>query len=513
MRKRLLVVASDVSLRAAIARWLAPAGFAIELAEGAKKAREVLAAGDIAAGILRIELRDAALLSVARKLHQSGGRLIVVVDDIEEIGRLTRLGVEVGAYLTPPLTKEAVLDRVNTVFWQVAGRGEARGKIETIHFDGMTLDLAGHSLVGPKGREVQLTRAEFALLAVLASRPGRVLSRDRLLDTVSGRRADAFDRSIDNLIARLRRKIENQAKRPRLIITVPGAGYKFLPRPHAGTAPSPSDSARQPWILVLPFANLGGCSDLSHFVESLSTILASGLRHVVGAQVLRRHDNVADSLESGRQLGVRYIVSGSVRRSADRIRVNAQMIDPKTGVSVWADYFDGNLSDLFTFESEVTARISRAIDLELVEFANRRSQDRAASPNVLDFVTRGYAFLYRPRSAGNLAMARGSFEEALRLDERNAEALAGLAHTHISDTLGRWSADPEAQVRTRRRIRCARHRDKPESRLCLSRQRARITGTAAVRAGNCRVRESGPDQSEPRAGPRRDRLYEGYAQR
>ena len=76
----------------------------------------------------------------------------------------------------------------------------------------MTLDLAGHSLVGPKGREVQLTRAEFALLAVLASRPGRVLSRDRLLDTVSGRRADAFDRSIDNLIARLRRKIENQGE-------------------------------------------------------------------------------------------------------------------------------------------------------------------------------------------------------------------------------------------------------------------------------------------------------------
>ena len=170
-------------------------------------------------------------------------------------------------------------------------------------FDGMTLDLAGHSLVGPKGREVQLTRAEFALLAVLASRPGRVLSRDRLLDTVSGRRADAFDRSIDNLIARLRRKIENQAKRPRLIITVPGAGYKFLPRPHAGTAPSPSDSARQPWILVLPFANLGGCSDLSHFVESSLHDLGqsdSGMslarRYCVGMTTLPTHSRaVANS--------------------------------------------------------------------------------------------------------------------------------------------------------------------------------------------------------------------------
>jgi DNA-binding response OmpR family regulator/TolB-like protein len=448
MRKRLLVVASEVGLRAAIARCLVPAGFAIELAEGAKKAREVLATGDIAAGIVRIESRDAAVLSIARRLNQSGGQLIVVVDHVEEIGRLTRLGVGVDAYLTRPLTEEAVLDRVNAVFRQIAGREEARGKTEIIHFDGMTLDLASHSLVGPKGREVQLTRAEFALLAILASRPRQVLSRDRLLDAVSGRRADVFDRSIDNLIVRLRRKIENQAKRPRLIITVPGAGYKFLPGPHAGVASSPSHSAaRRPWILVLPFANLSGCAELSHFVASLSIILTSGLRHVVGAQVLRRHHNIADALENGRQLGVRYIVSGSVRRSADRIRVNAQMTDPKTGASIWADYFDGNLSDLFTFESEVTARISRAIDLELVEFASRRSQDRAGNPNVLDFVTRGYAFLYRPRSAGNLAMARGSFEQALRLDERNAEALAGLAHTHISDTLGRWSADPEAQVR------------------------------------------------------------------
>jgi DNA-binding response OmpR family regulator/TolB-like protein len=379
MRKRLVVVASDVSLRAAIARWLAHAGFAIELAEGAKKAREVLATGDIAASILRIESRDAALLSVARELHQSGGPLIVVVDDIEEIGRLTRLGVGVGASVTRPLTEEAVLDRVSAVFRQVAGRDEGRVKTEAIHFDGMTLDLAGHSLVGPKGREVQLTRAEFALLAVLASRPGRVLSRDWLLDAVSGRRADAFDRSIDNLIARLRRKIENQTKGPRLIITAPGAGYKFLPTSHAGA----HSAARRPSILVLPFANPGGCPELSHFVAALSVILTSGLRHVVGAQVLRGHHNVADALEGGRQLGVQYIVSGSVRGGADQIRVNAQMTEPKTGVSVWADYFDGKLSDLFAFESEVTARISRAIDLELVEFASRRSQDRGAAPTSL----------------------------------------------------------------------------------------------------------------------------------
>ena len=79
---------------------------------------------------------------------------------------------------------------------------------ETIEFSGMRLDVAGHSLFDGAGREMKLTRGEFAILTALARRPGQVLSRDQLLDAVSGRSADAFDRSIDNLVSRLRRKIE-----------------------------------------------------------------------------------------------------------------------------------------------------------------------------------------------------------------------------------------------------------------------------------------------------------------
>ena len=103
---------------------------------------------------------------------------------------------------------------------------------ETMHVNGLMLYMAGHSLVDASGREITLTRGEFALLATLMRHPGQVLSRDRLLDAVSGRSADSFDRSIDNLIARLRRKIGEDAKKPRLIVTVPSAGYKFLPERH-----------------------------------------------------------------------------------------------------------------------------------------------------------------------------------------------------------------------------------------------------------------------------------------
>ncbi len=108
---------------------------------------------------------------------------------------------------------------------------------------GLTLDLASRTLSDAAGNEVPLWRSEFALLATLLRAPGRALSREQLLDAVSGRRAEPFDRSIDVLIGRLRRKIEPDPKAPRLIRTVPGVGYKFAAKPHI---PSPLATDAEP---------------------------------------------------------------------------------------------------------------------------------------------------------------------------------------------------------------------------------------------------------------------------
>ena len=138
------------------------------------------------------------------------------------------------------------------------------GSSETIDFNGMRLDPPGRSLRDASGHEVQLTRGEFAILTALARRPGQVLSRDQLLDAVSGRSADAFDRSIDNLISRLRRKIEPDPKKPRLILSVRGAGYKLSPRPDPGKLLLGAAAVPRCPILVVPFSNLsGGRGDLS----------------------------------------------------------------------------------------------------------------------------------------------------------------------------------------------------------------------------------------------------------
>jgi TolB-like protein/Tfp pilus assembly protein PilF len=327
-------------------------------------------------------------------------------------------------------------------------RGSGSDEVASITYKGMTIDIASRSLIDATGCEVRLTRGELAVLAALARRPGQVLSRDQLLDAVSGRSAHAFDRSIDNLIARLRRKIEPDTTRPHLILTVKGLGYRLSSRPDMAEAALPSATVvNRRSIRVVPFADPGGSPVLAHSMAAIFASLVSQLRQVVGALVLCPGDGHHDATEIGGQPGARYIVEGCVWRSAGAVRLNARLTDVKTGVPVWADRFHGRLTDLFAFESEVSARIARAIDQELADIECGDSANRAGRLNVPELVINGHAYLYRPRSAKNLATARALFERALRVDGRHAEAFAGLAQTHISDTLCRWSTHPAAQVR------------------------------------------------------------------
>ena len=294
---------------------------------------------------------------------------------------------------------------------------------EMIEFNGMRLDVAGDSLFDDAGCDVKLTRGEFAILTALARRQGQVLSRDQLLDAASGRSADAFDRSIDNLIPRLRRKIEPDPSKPQLILSIRGAGYKLSSGTDAGKAVRDASTAYRCSILVLPFVNLSDGRELSHF--------AAACLHGVDDRAQARRRRRA-CLRCGRrrrvrqssQARVRYIVRGSVRRSAGDIRVNAQMIDAGTGAPVWAERFDGKFARIFAFETEISARIARAIDLEVVSAESRERPDRTGDLNIRDLATRGYARLYRPRTPEIFAAARGFFERALRIDDRNAEALA-----------------------------------------------------------------------------------------
>ena len=228
MRQRILVVARDVTHRSALARWLISAGY---IAEGVKRAREVLANHKVALTIL---VRG-RLSAPPPELSETGDKLTVVVEESQDGAAVGSPALSGDRYVSIPFDDQQVLASVKAVLRSQHSReDEVSSTPALLVFDGFTIDLAGHVLLDRFGSEVPLTRSEFTLLVALARNAGRVLSRDQLLDVALGRRAEPYDRSIDVLIGRLRRKIEPDLKVPRLIVTVLGEGYKFAAKLREG---------------------------------------------------------------------------------------------------------------------------------------------------------------------------------------------------------------------------------------------------------------------------------------
>jgi class 3 adenylate cyclase/predicted ATPase len=214
-------------LRSTLARWLMSAGYSVELAEGERRARQVLAHHRIALTILA-RGRSGAL---ALNPDHNCGKWIVVSEPSQDTVQWGPSSPAADGSLSVSLDEQAVLTGVKAALQaQPAAPDQDRREPEILSFDCFTIDSAGRSLRDCSGSEVPLTRSEFALLLALARSPGRVLSRDRLLDAALGRQPEPYDRSIDVLIGRLRRKIEPDPKKPRLIVTVQGEGYKFTPK-------------------------------------------------------------------------------------------------------------------------------------------------------------------------------------------------------------------------------------------------------------------------------------------
>jgi len=242
VRHRILVVAQDVMLRSTLARWLMPAGYSVELAENDRRARDVLAAHPVALTIL-VRGRSGAL---ALKPDHSCGKWIIVTEQARDTVRSSRCEPAADGCLSIRLDEQEVLASVKSVLQTQPGDENTASRVEeTWLFDDFTVDLAGRSLRDSLGNEVFLTRSEFALLVAFVRHPGRVLSRDQLLDAAAaGRRAEPYDRSVDVLVGRLRRKIEPDPKKPRFIVTVQGEGYKFIAKLRDGhSSPQPANGA------------------------------------------------------------------------------------------------------------------------------------------------------------------------------------------------------------------------------------------------------------------------------
>jgi tetratricopeptide (TPR) repeat protein len=151
-----------------------------------------------------------------------------------------------------------------------------------------------------------------------------------------------------------------------------------------------------------------------------------------------------DTKQIGRELGVRYVLEGSVRRAGNKVRVNAQLIDAETDAHLWAEQFDGDISDLLALQNEITSRIAIALNVEL---SHREAARPTEHPDALDYILRGRAAYWKPNSREKFAETTSLFEKALALDPHSVEAASQLANMLAVRGGNRWTETPAADFR------------------------------------------------------------------
>ena len=230
MSAHLLLIDDDARLAAMVGDYLRAAGFEIDTAASLGAGRERLAARAYDALVLDLMLPDGDGLDLCRELRATAATrqlpLLMLTARGEPTDRI--VGLELGAddYLGKPFEPRELLARIKALLRR-AQPADATQPSEVLRFGRLEIDLGERSArVG--GRPCELTGHQFDLLVVLAQSPGRVLSRDRIMDSLKGHPMDAFDRSIDVHISRIRAAIEDDPKAPRRVLTVRGAGYVFV---------------------------------------------------------------------------------------------------------------------------------------------------------------------------------------------------------------------------------------------------------------------------------------------
>lgn len=229
----ILVVDDDPRIRQMLTRYFEQEGYRISAAADGAAMRAQLRDNSIDIILLDVVMPGEDGLTLAREVRATSNVGIIMLTGRDDV--LDRVvGLEMGAddYVAKPFHLREVLARVKSVLRRrgpAPAQPPAQREVvnDVIRFDGWRLDTGRRQLVSPKGQDIALTTGEFDLLVALAKYPGRVFGRDTLMDLTRGRSWEAFDRTIDAQIARLRKKIEADPKNPRLVKSVRGVGYVF----------------------------------------------------------------------------------------------------------------------------------------------------------------------------------------------------------------------------------------------------------------------------------------------
>ncbi|MCC7048835.1 MAG: winged helix-turn-helix domain-containing protein [Alphaproteobacteria bacterium] len=275
-------------------------------------------------------------------------------------------------------------------------------------------------------RGADLVRIEpqvFDLLVHLIRHRDRVVSKDDLLASIWHGRI-VSESAMFNRINAARRAIGDTGEAQRLIRTLPRKGIRFVGAVDEGEAAAATASPAlplpdRPSIAVLPFANLSGDADQEHFADGISEDLITGLSRIRWLFVIARNSTfiykhrAVDVKQVSRELGVRYVLEGSVRRAGKRLRISAQLVDATTGGHHWAEHFDRKLGDIFAVQDQITRSVAGAIEPRLLAAEGLRALAR--SPDVLgawELVARAQTHFWRITGADHAA-AVGALQRAV----------------------------------------------------------------------------------------------------
>ena len=230
---KIVVVDDDARIRDLLRRYLSQQGFDVLLAEDARALQRIMQRESVDLLVLDLMLPGEDGLSICKRLRGEGVRtpIIMLTAKGEDTDRIT--GLEIGAddYLGKPFNPRELLARIQAVLRRrplVESPGAPSAEQEVITFGDFVFDLGARSLQ-KNGQDIALTSGEFAMLKALARHPRQALSRDKLAQLARGREFEPFDRSLDVQVSRLRKMIEVDAANPRIIQTVWGVGYVFVP--------------------------------------------------------------------------------------------------------------------------------------------------------------------------------------------------------------------------------------------------------------------------------------------
>jgi adenylate cyclase len=230
-----------------------------------------------------------------------------------------------------------------------------------------------------------------------------------------------------------------------LLAMLLGAAYLRFQQPQS----SPTQRLS---MVVLPFKNLSNEPEQEYFAEGITDDLTADLSRIEDSFVIApstaRTYKDADPKRVGQELGVHYLLDGSVRRTGSTVRINARLVDTRTGAEIWSDRFDGDWTKSMQLQDIITGRLARRLDLELINQESRRAEiARSDTPDAVDLAMRGWAILNQPYSREQLAQSRGLFEQALQIDPGLPKALVGLADALAVEVNYRWTETPADQLR------------------------------------------------------------------